>query len=445
MLGESNCLELVHAALKACESDQAEVIIWAQDSALTRFADSAIHQNVAEVNAMISVRAVLGKRIGVARGNQLNADDVRGVARRALELARVAAGDPKFVSLPEPEAYPRVRAYSEATAASTPESRAEAIRAIAAVAATHGCRASGAYAADKSEIAIGNSLGIRAYTPATDGSLVSVIADDDSSGYAEWRGTDIADLNVERVAGIAARKCVDGRGAQAIEPGEYAVVLEPLAVGDMVFMLGYMGMGAMAFQEGRSFMAGRIGERLAGDNITIWDDATDERQRAMPFDWEGVAKRKVTIIENGVARGPVYDSYTAHKEGKKSTGHAFPAPNTFGPAPTHLFLACGAGSQTCGPGATVDDMVAATDRGILVTRFHYTNIVHEKQTIFTGMTRDGTFLIEGGKIARPVKNLRFTQSIIEALSNVQMIGKDGQLVEYTYVPALKIGRFAFTS
>jgi predicted Zn-dependent protease len=437
MLGESKCLELVDAALKACECDQAEVIIWSQDTALTRFADSVIHQNVAEVNAMVSVRAVVGKRIGVARGNQLGADDVPAVARRALDLARVAAPDEKFVSLPGPESYPTVQTYSDATAASTPELRADAIRSVVAVAEGHGCRASGSLAADKSEIAIGNSLGIRAYTPATDASFITVAADDESSGYAEWRGTDIAQLNAARLAEIAARKCVDGRGAEAVEPGEYTVVLEPLAVGDMLFMLSYMGMGAMAFQEGRSFMSGRIGEKLAGDNITIWDDATDPRQRAVPFDWEGAAKRKVTIIENGFARGPVYDSYTAHKEGKKSTGHGFPAPNTWGPAPMHLFLGSG--------DATVEEMIALTGRGLLVTRFHYTNIVHEKQTLFTGMTRDGTFVIENGKVARPVKNLRFTQSILGALSDVEMIGRDGQLTEYAYVPALKIDKFAFTS
>ncbi len=437
MLGKTKCLELLEAALSACECDQAEVIIWSQDSALTRFADSIIHQNVAEVNAMVSVRAILGKRIGVARGNQLSIGEVRSVAKRALDLARVAAADEKFVSLPGPEPYPEVFTYSDATASSTPELRAEAIRAIIAHAEKHGCRASGAYAADVSEIAIGNSLGIRAYTPTTDASLVTVAADDESSGYAEWRGTDIAEMNPEAIAEVATRKCVEGRGATSLEPGEYTVILEPLAVGDMIFMLAYMGLGAMAYQEGRSFMSERLGEKITGDNITIWDDATDLRQRAIPFDWEGVPKRKLMIIENGVARGTAYDSYTAHKEGKTSTGHAFPAPNTFGPAPTNLFLANGE--------AGIGDMIESTTRGILVTRFHYTNIVHEKHTIFTGMTRDGTFLIEDGKIAWPVKNLRFTQNILEALSNVEMIGHEGKLVEYAYVPALKIAKFAFTS
>jgi predicted Zn-dependent protease len=437
MLGESRCLELLDAALAACESDQSEALLWTQNSALTRFAESVIHQNVAESNAMISVRAVLGKKIGVAGGNQLDEGSVREVSRRALELARVSADDAHFVSLPGPKPIPPVQSFAQATADCGPDERAEVARAIAAVAEKQGCRASGSLAAESAEVAIGNSLGVRAYAPVTEATLITVVADDDSSGYAEWRGTNVAEMDAEQVAEAATRKCVDGRGAEAIEPGEYTVVLETPAVADMLFMLAYMGMGALAFQEGRSFMCDRMGERIAGDNITVWDDATDPRQLAWAFDWEGVPRQKVTIIENGVARGPVYDSYTAHKEGKESTGHAFPAPNTFGPAPTRLFLGMGDSS--------VEEMIASTDRGILVTRFHYTNIVHEKHTIFTGMTRDGTFLIEKGKVSKPVKNLRFTQSILEALSNVEMIGREGHLAEYAYVPALKIGKFAFTS
>lgn len=143
------------------------------------------------------------------------------------------------------------------------------------------------------------------------------------------------------------------------------------------------------------------------------------------------------LIEHGVARQVVYDSYTASREGKKTTGHALPAPNTAGPLPLSLFLAPGE--------ASLDEMIASTDRGLLVTRFHYVNVVHEKQTIITGMTRDGTFLVEHGRITRPVKNLRFTQSIVEAFNHVEMIGRECQLGDYAYVPALKIGKFAFTS
>ncbi len=159
----------------------------------------------------------------------------------------------------------------------------------------------------------------------------------------------------------------------------------------------------------------------------------------MPFDWEGLPKRKVMLIENGLGVGVAYDTYAATKEGKQSTGNALPAPNIYGPLPTNLFLNTG--------DATLEDMIASTDRGLLVTRFHYTNIIHPKLTTFTGMTRDGTFLIEKGKIVRPVQKLRFTQSIVDALSAVEMIGREGRLVEggYVWAPAIKVGRFSFTS
>lgn len=437
MLGEAKCLELLDVALSACDCDQAEVVIDVTNSALTRFAESVIHQNVAETDATVSVRAVLGKRIGCARGNQLGPEAVRSVAQRALDLARVSAEDQHFVSLPEPQPIPKLDSYSGATAASTPEERAESVRTIVQIASDSKCHASGSLSVASGEVAIANSLGVRAYAPVTHSSLVTVVADDDSSGYAEWRGIDLSQLHVKSVAETAADKCVRGRGAEPLEPGKYTVVLEPLAVGDMLFMLGYMGLGALAVQEGRSFLTGRLGEKIMGENITIFDDATDLRHLAFPFDWEGLPSRRTVIVENGVALTPVYDTYTATKEGKASTGNALPAPNTYGPLPTHLFLESG--------DATVEDMIAATDRGILVTRFHYTNIIHEKKTTFTGMTRDGTFLIEGGKIVKPVKNLRFTQSIIEALGNVEMIGRGGQASDYSFTPAVKIGKFAFTS
>ncbi len=215
------------------------------------------------------------------------------------------------------------------------------------------------------------------------------------------------------------------------------MILEPVAVGELVTFLGYLGMGALALQEGRSFLTGKLGGKVAGDNVTIWDDGTDGRGLAMPFDWEGQPKRKVTLIENGIGRGVVYDSYTATREKRETTGHALPAPNTAGPLPLNMFLAPGE--------ASLDEMVASTRRGILVTRFHYVNVVHERETILTGMTRDGTFLIENGKRTKPLKNLRFTQSVLGALSMVEMIGKECALAEYAYVPALKVGKFSFTS
>ena len=208
-------------------------------------------------------------------------------------------------------------------------------------------------------------------------------------------------------------------------------------------MMAYTGFSAVAMQEGRSFMVGKIGQQIVDSRVSIWDDGQDPRGLPLPFDFEGVPKQRVDLIEKGVARGVVYDSYRAGKEeGKSSTGHALPAPNTFGPFPMNAFF---------GPGdATLEEMIASTERGLYVTRFHYTRPVEPTKVVVTGMTRDGTFLIENGKIAYPVKNLRFTQSYLEALNQVDMIGKELRLLAgmgglaRTAQPALKLGSFNFT-
>jgi predicted Zn-dependent protease len=204
-----------------------------------------------------------------------------------------------------------------------------------------------------------------------------------------------------------------------------------------------LGMGSLAMQEGRSFMSGRMGEKITGSNITIWDDGFDPRGVVFPFDYEGVPKQKVMLIEEGVARGVVYDSATAQLEpGRASTGHGLPAPNTMGPIPINLLMKPGS--------ATKEEMIASTEKGIWVTRFHYVNPVHPVKAILTGMTRDGTFLIENGKITRPLKNLRFTQSILEAFANAEMMSKDLKMIMMgfgnfaTCAPAAKINGFTFT-
>ena len=190
-------------------------------------------------------------------------------------------------------------------------------------------------------------------------------------------------------------------------------------------------------------MTGKIGQKITGEKITIWDDGSDPRGIPLPFDFEGVAKEKIVLIENGIAKNVVHDSFTAgREEGATSTGHALSMPNTFGPIPINLFMAPG--------DATKEEMLASTERGIWVTRFHYTNILHPVKTILTGMTRDGTFLIENGKITKPLKNLRFTQSVLEAFAGAEMLGAELKLVKDewnpigTCVPAVKIRGFQFT-
>jgi PmbA protein len=242
------------------------------------------------------------------------------------------------------------------------------------------------------------------------------------------------------VAEIAVRKAIAAQNPEAIEPGEYTVILEPAAVADMLMFLGFLGFSALAAQEGRSFMCGQIGSRVMGDNITIWDDGLDPAGLPMPFDFEGVPKEKVVLIDRGIASGFVHDSATASQEDRLSTGHALPAPNTYGPMPINLFMAPG--------DSTLDEMISSTERGILVTRFHYTNPVHPVKVIITGMTRDGTFLVENGRVTRPVRNLRFTDSVPRAFSEVLSMSRERKLQAGYFggalVPSMKVGRFAFT-
>ncbi|MFP3904019.1 MAG: metallopeptidase TldD-related protein, partial [Armatimonadota bacterium] len=248
---------------------------------------------------------------------------------------------------------------------------------------------------------------------------------------------DVRDIDASQIAQTAADKCTQSAGPQEIEPGQYDVILEPEAVADMVQFLGWTTFNALACQEGRSPFSGRMGEQVCGENITITDDGLDPRGQQLAFDFEGVPKQALTLIDAGIAANVVYDSYTAgREEGRQSTGHALPAPNTWGPMPINQFVQTG--------DATVEEMIAEIDRGLLVTRFHYTNVVSPKQSVLTGMTRDGTFMIEDGEIVGGIKNLRFTESILQAFSRVEAIGAEGKLCGRVWAPAMLIRDFNFS-
>jgi len=443
VLGEERLQEIAETVLGSAKADQTEVIVTTQDEYLTRFASNAIHQNVAETNANVQVRSVIGKRIGLTSANDLDQAALVDLVSKAETAARLQQENPEFRSLPGPQAFDPVDAYAESTAACAPEQRAEGVGSIVRQAKANGLIASGSFSTNTAELLVANSLGTRAYHVGTTANVMSVVMGETGTGYASDTAKDVVDLNAEEVGRIAVDKALRSANPEPIEPGEYTVILEEPAVANMLFFLGYMGLGALSVQEGRSFMNGRFGEKVAGDAITIWDDGRDPRGLPLPFDFEGVPRQKISVIEKGIARNVVYDSHTAGREtGKASTGHALPPPNTFGPVPIHLFMESGS--------STAEEMIASTDRGIWVTRFHYTNPLHPVKTILTGMTRDGTFLIENGKVTRPLRNLRFTQSILDAFTNVEALGREAKMVRsgfgnvVTVVPAAKIKGFRFT-
>ena len=440
MLTEAELRHLIDVGLAHSKADQTEILVFDGDESLTRFANNEIHQNVSHRDATLLTRVVFGKRIGVASLNNASEEGVKQVIERASALAEHQVEDPDFQTLPGPQPGQKAGGYVEATAASTPEERAEAVGILVARAMESGLVAAGAFSTEAGQIAIGNSLGVFSHHSTTEARLSAVVMSDTSSGYADQVTSDVREVDSDAVARIAVEKALRGKEPQSIEPGEYEVVLDEPAVCDIVDFLAYLGFGALAVQEGRSFMAGHIGEKVLGDNITVWDDGLAADTIPFPFDFEGVPKQRVNLVTNGIAKGLVYDTNTALKDGVASTGHGLPAGSTFGPVPRNLFLAPGTASK--------EELIRSVKRGIFVTRFWYTRTVHPLSITVTGMTRDGTFLIENGEIVAPVRNLRFTQSYVDALNHVDLLGKDAKLQKdmfaYNRVPALKIAKWNFT-
>jgi PmbA protein len=440
MIGEEKVRQLTDELLRYSSADQTEVVLTVDDAALTRFANSAIHQNVTESNAEVRVRAVLGKRIGVATSNSLDRARLERAVDAAIEAARRQPENPDFVSLPLSEAPPRLNACDDFIVNSGPEDRAEQVRTVCTLSLEKQLSAAGALQTAVQEYAVANSLGVFAYDTRSTASLNAVVMSDTGSGYAERNSVFFNALEPEEVAREAIDRAIRSRDPIELEPGEYTTLLDEYAVAELLFYLAYMGLGALAVQEGRSFMNGRFGGRVADPRVSLWDDGWDPRGFPVAFDYEGVPKQKVDIISSGAAAGVVYDSYTAGREGKRSTGHALPAPNSFGPFPSNLVMGVGDSSK--------QQMLASMERGIWVTRFWYVNVLHPVQTLLTGMTRDGTFLVEKGEIVAPVKNLRFTQSVLEALDSVRMIGNEVRYArshtEGGVVPPLLVERFRFT-
>ena len=448
MLGQERIKQIAERILARSTADQTEVLVTASDSALTRFANSTIHQNVAETDAEVKIRVVLressgaGAKIGVASTNDLEEVALLRTLEAALSIARLQPLNPDWKSLPFPQPVTEVASFSEATAGCTPEERARGAGTICLLARDGGVVASGALTTASLEIGIANSLGVSAYHRTTQADINTVIMSETSAGYASAFSMDVRALDFEAIGREAVTKCLKSRNPKPLEPGEYTVILEPYAVQDFLHMMTWTGFGAVAYQEGRSFMAGKLGQQIVDPRVSIWDDGLSGDGVPFPFDFEGVPKQRVDLIEAGVARGVVYDSYSAGKEAKSSTGHALPAPNPMGPLPLNLFFA--------GGDTSIQAMIRGTQRGIYVTRFHYTRPVDPVRVVITGMTRDGTFLVENGEIAYPVKNLRFTQSYLESLNHLDGISRATRLLTgmggltCDSVPALKVHQFRFT-
>jgi len=445
MIGKEKLFAKLEKVLGQSKADQTEIVYIGTESGLTRYANSAIHQNVFENNGRIYFRTVLGKRIGVASTNSLGAGELKKTLDNSIEIARNQPENPEFPGLAGPASYKEIETFDETTAGFSPMDRAKVVKKIIAVADAKKFTLAGAFSTAAGEVGIVNTKGVRAYQPVSAASINMIAMSDTSSGYAAGLSRRVDDIAFEKLAETAVEKCDLSQNPKSIEPGDYEVILEPAAFGALLEWMSYIGFGSKSFQEKTSFLAGKIGKKITSDKITIYDNGLDANSIAFPFDFEGVPKKKVMLIDKGVAKGVVYDRAAALKEKTKSTGHALTPDNTGdGAIALNLVIAPGTAKRA--------DMIKNVKKGILITRFHYINgFIDTPNAVLTGMTRDGTFLIENGEIKHGIKNLRFTDSMLRSFGSAKALSKETTLVESWWdavgcikAPTIHLGSFKFT-
>ena len=420
---------------------EAEVAISAGNEALTRFATSFIHQNVADDARGIHLRVALDGRVAEATGNQTDDESLRRLVRSTLDAARLQPVDPGWPGLASPAPAPDVEHWDDATADAPAADRADRVAAF--VGASDGLETAGFCSTEGIVVAFANSIGQRLTGRSTTALLDGIARTGTSDGSARAASARLGDLDGADAGREATRRARDGAAASDLEPGAYEVVLSPSCVVNVLAFLAIYGFNGRAVEEGRSFA--NVGERQFDEAVTLADDVTDPRAIGIPFDDEGTPKRRVDLVDSGVTAGLVHDRRTAKALGHESTGNAVAGAGPFGALPANLVLE---------PGETDPDaLVANVERGMLVTDFWYTRILDPRTMVVTGLTRNGVWLIEGGAVTRPVTNLRFTQSYLDALGPdaVRGIGSDATLVGGAtfgfgayVVPSLHLAAWNFT-
>jgi predicted Zn-dependent protease len=466
MLTKEQASEIFDRIKKLSTADEVEVLFSGGHFALTRFANNTIHQNVAEENYVVSVRAAFGRRTARAFTNKFDDESLRQVVRSAESLAKVQHPDPDLLPMPDSreasvipdrtgESPVPTRAvpsrHFAATAAITPEIRADGVKKIVGVAEKHKLTTAGVFSSTESLEGIFNSRGLTDWHTQTLAEVSITMLAADSSGWQKANSPDLAKLDPLRLAEIAALKAVDSARPREIPAGKYTVILEPAAVLDIVGFM-FWDYSGMAILDQRSFLTGRIGTKLFGDNITIWDDVTHPLQTGAPFDGEGVQRQRVALVENGIVKRVVYARATAERMKRSeqrdkagpiaATGHGFALPNEMGEMPQNIVFAPVGDSQT------IEQMIASTERGVLVTRLWYIREVEPFEKMLTGVTRDGTFYVENGRVQGGVRNFRLNESLIHMLSNVEAMSVPvrscGEESFDMVVPAMKVKDFNFT-
>lgn len=437
MLSKKQAREILDRVLEMSPADGTEAFIGSSASALTRFAENSIHQNVAQTAESVSVRVRIGQRLGSASASESDDAALRRMLDAAAEAAKLSEPDPELLPLIGPQEYREVESYDPAAATDSlgPAERAAGVGGVVAACRDNGLTAAGSFSNGASAGARANSAGVFAYHQSSSVSFSVTASADDSTGWGGNSSHRAADVDPEALGRRAIAKALAGREPREVEPGQYTVILEPRAVANMVGFIT-SEFNALAVDEGRSCFVGKVGQRVVGENITITSDPYHPLLQGRPYDGEGLPREQVTLIDKGVVANLVYDRLTAKKHGVEPTGHGSGGSNTGGAYPTSLVFSDG--------DVSLDDMIKETEAGILMTRLWYLRTVDPMKLIVTGMTRDGTFWIEGGEIKHGLKNMRFNESVLTMLSNVAAMSP-AERVSGMVLPAMKVEGFTFTS
>jgi len=453
MLPQSQAAAIFDSIRKLSTAGELEVSFSGGSSSLTRFANNVIHQNMAEESASVSIRVAIDGRTARSTTNRLDDESLKRALTAAERLAKVQEPDPDLLPMPENGGAPTsVSArHFPATAALTPLDRAQGVGAIVNSAKKHNLTTAGIYSSTEGFEGIFNSRGLSDWHTQTLAEISITMLGDNSSGWQKLNSPDVARLNPEALAETAARKATESVNPLDLAPGKYTVILEPAAVLDIVGFM-FWDFGGLSLLDQRSFLCDRVGPKLFGENINIWDNAAHPLQAGPAFDGEGMRRQQVQLVANGVISQLVHARATAAKIAKSeiaskvgplhATGHGFSLPNEMGEMPSNIVFADPPNPQT------IDQMIAGTERGILVTRLWYIREVEPFEKLLTGMTRDGTFLVENGKIQRGIRNFRFNESLLHMLSNVEAMSLPARACgEESFdmvVPAMKVRDFNFT-
>ncbi len=444
MIGKTRLLADLSRLVKRARVDAVSICAHARSRRVFRFAYEAIHQDLTQETIDVTVKVMKRRRVGVASANTF---EPTGLLRCLRAAEAIAAHSPEQQELPLPVRPNRFATTADriaSTAASTPLACVTALKRLFQICAGAGAALAGSLATGEDELAVVNSSDAACYAASTVSGAKLVTMYRKLSGYASGVHRDVDKLDLDGLLKRSLRQSLHREDPVTLPLGAYEVILEPEAVAELLTWLGYTAFGAKSVQEHTSFLTGRMGERVFGPQITIYDDGREPSTLRMPFDFEGTPKQRVVLIDRGNASGIVYDTLYGARFGHPSTGHAMPAGEVDGPLPLHLGMA---------PGTTsLDEMIRSCKRGLLIPRFHYVNgLLNPREALMTGLTREGAFLIERGKLARPVRTLRFTQSLLPAFRSVLGVSKERRLIAEpsqelgcALAPTLHLGAWTFT-